>query len=226
MDKRTARTARDWSIYPGHAVTEGRGRALKKRNDMAAHSDEDLIERLRRGDESAFAQVYQAEKATVYGYLLRLGRDPNVAADLFQNVWLKLARHAPRLSADSHLRAWLITVARREYISFRRAQALDLSRVLVLGLAQEASPASAPDAGGQALLEALHRLSDADREVLLLAADSELDAGDRASALGISEVALRQRLARARRRLTRLLEAESSLEDGVAAPGAKRGVRP
>jgi RNA polymerase sigma factor (sigma-70 family) len=197
---------------------------LKERDDVAAHRDQDLIERLRQGDEDAFAQIYQAEKATLYGYLLRLGRDPNVAADLFQNVWLKLARHAPRLRADSNLRAWLLTVARREYISFRRAQALDLSRLLVLGLAPEASLASPPDADGQALLEALHRLSDADREVLLLCADSGLDSADRATALGISEVALRQRLARARGRLQRLLETESAVEDG--APAASKGVRP
>jgi RNA polymerase sigma factor (sigma-70 family) len=198
---------------------------LKERDDVAAHRDQDLIERLRQGDEDAFAQIYQAEKATVYGYLLRLGRDPNVAADLFQNVWLKLARYAPRLRADSNLRAWLLTVARREYISFRRAQALDLSRLLVLGLAPEASLASTADADGQALLEALHRLSDADREVLLISADSALDSADRAAALGISEVALRQRLARARRRLQHLLEAEAALDDAATAPLGK-GMRP
>jgi RNA polymerase sigma factor (sigma-70 family) len=199
---------------------------LKKRDDVAEHRDESLIDRLRQGDEGAFAQIYQAEKATVYGYLLRLGRDPNVAADLFQNVWLKLARHAPRLRADSNLRAWLLTVARREYISFRRAQALDLSRLLVLGLAPEASPTNAPDADGQALLEALHRLSDADREVLLLGADSGLGSADQATALGISEPALRQRLARARRRLQRLLETDSELEGGASAPVASKGMRP
>lgn len=190
-----------------------------------ARDDADLIERLRQGDEDAFAQIYQAEKASVFGFLLRLGRDANVAADLFQNVWLKLARHAPRLRADSNVRAWLLTVARREFISFRRAQALDVSRLLVLGLDAAPSVADAPDADGQALLDALQRLSDADREVLLLSADGGLDSAARADALGISEVALRQRLARARRRLMDLLEAERSREDGAAARASSKGMR-
>ena len=145
-----------------------------------------------------------------------------MAADLFQNVWLKLARHAPHLRADSNLRGWLLTVARREYISFRRAQALDLSRVLLLGLAPDPSAASAADAEGRELLEALHRLSDADREVLLLCAESSLDAAARAAALGISEVAVRQRLARARRRLMQVLESDGPLED---ARSPERGAR-
>jgi len=190
---------------------------------MPPPPDEDLLERLRQGDEAAFAQVYAAEKATVYGYLLRLGRDVNVAADLFQNVWLKLARHAPNLRADSNLRGWLLTVARREYISYRRAQALDLSRVLLLGMAPDPSVSSAPDAESRELLDALQRLSDADREVLLLCAESDLDAAERAAVLGISEVALRQRLARARRRLQRLLESDGGVEGDARSP--ERGAR-
>jgi RNA polymerase sigma-70 factor (ECF subfamily) len=188
---------------------------------VTTDNDPDLIERLRQGDEAAFAQVYAAEKATVYGFLLRLGRDPNVAADLFQNVWLKLARNAPLLRADSNLRGWLLTVARREYLSFRRAQALDLSRLLLLGLDSDASAVNAPDAEDASLLVALHRLTDADREVLLMNAESELDAAARAAALGISEVALRQRLARARRRLLRLLNAEPALGRSATAKGAR-----
>jgi RNA polymerase sigma factor (sigma-70 family) len=183
--------------------------------------DPELIARLRRGDEAAFAQVYAAEKATVYGFLLRLGRDANIAADLFQNVWLKLARNAPLLRADSNLRGWLLTVARREYLSFRRAQALDLSRLLLLGIESDGAAASAPEAEDQSLLEALDRLADADREVLLLNAESGLDAAARAAALGISEVALRQRLARARRRLTRLLNEDRALNGDAAARGAR-----
>src|SRR5690606_2421525 len=80
-----------------------------------------LLEALRGGSPEAFQQVYFAEKNWVFALLLRLSGDANVAADLFQNVWLKLARHAARLHEDTNLRAWLTTVARREYLSYRRA---------------------------------------------------------------------------------------------------------
>jgi RNA polymerase sigma-70 factor (ECF subfamily) len=170
-----------------------------------------LIEGLQRADPLAFETLYEREKAALYGFLLRLARDRHVAADLFQNVWLKLARHAARLRADSNLRAWLYTVARREFLSFRRAQALDLSRVLVPSIEPEVEGGEDHGLGLVALGTAFSQLGDADREVLLLAAASELDAEAAAQVLGISDVAFRQRLARARRRLAqRLSEAGDS----------------
>jgi len=177
-----------------------------------------LIARLRAGDAAAFDLVYDAEKASVYGFLLRSCRDPHTAADLFQNVWLKLARHAARLSEDSNLRAWLLTVARREYIGFRRAQALDISRVLLLGLAPQTEHTGEPEAD-LALCTALARLADADREVLLLGV-SGLEPEAMADALGVTSAAFRQRLSRARRRLAALLET-----DGPSEQAATKGAR-
>ena len=180
--------------------------------------DIDLIRRLRRGDARAFDEVYAAHKDLIYGLLLRLSRDAATAADLYQNVWLKLARHARDLRDDSNIGAWLCTVARREYISFRRAEALDLSRVFLLGRARdEAAPERLDE--DLAIQRALGRLSDADREVLLLSV-SGLDPESVAETVGVSAVALRQRLARARRRLTQLLEREPFAMD---ARGATKG---
>ncbi|MEO8179123.1 MAG: sigma-70 family RNA polymerase sigma factor [Deltaproteobacteria bacterium] len=183
-----------------------------------------LIEGLRRADPLAFETLYEREKAGLYGFLLRLARDPHVASDLFQNVWLKLARHAARLRSDSNLRAWLFTVARHEYASFRRAQALDLSRVLALGLEpREPDDSVERDTQRLAFAAALGRLSDADREVVLLAGVAGLDAEAAAEVLGISAVAFRQRLARARRRLgEHLREPLPGTEIPEAAP---KGVR-
>lgn len=179
-------------------------------------SDPELVVRLRRGEPAAFEQVYMAERSAIYGFLLRLSRDPSVAADLFQNVWMKLAEKAAELREDSHLRAWLVTVARHEFLSFRRAQALDLSRLLLLGLSQRDQVVESPDADeSRTLAAALESLVDADRELILLSALGGLDAGELALTLGISYDALRQRLARARRRLA---EAARELEQLPAGP--------
>jgi RNA polymerase sigma-70 factor, ECF subfamily len=187
---------------------------------LPTNSDRELLEGLRRGDPAAFERVYASEKAALYGFLLRLSRDPHASADLFQNVWLKLARNAAQLRDDSNVRAWLFTVARREYLSFRRAQALDLSRLLLLGLAPEAPEACCED--DLSLQAALARLADADREVLLLAA-SGLEHGALAEALGASPAAVRQRLTRARRRLTQLLDTPDTEARREAAPATKGG---
>jgi RNA polymerase sigma factor (sigma-70 family) len=169
------------------------------------HTEEHLIDQLKSGDPAAFEAIYARERRAVYAFLVRLSGDTNVAADLFQNVWLKLARHAQGLRADTRIRAWLLTVARHEFISYRRAQALDLSRLLVLD-----RPAATPEPADPRLSElaaALARLGDRDREVLLLTSVEGLDADQAAQALDVSAPALRQRLSRARRRLSEMLEA-------------------
>jgi len=178
-----------------------------------------LIDELRRGSLAAFEQVYFAEKNRVFGFLLRLSGDSNVAADLFQNVWLKLARHAPRLNDETHVRAWLLTVARREYLSYRRAQIVDLSRFLAWGRQAEAAASSlAPSVEAYELEVALEALSEADREVLLLAAVEGLESASAAAAMGITSAAWRQRLSRARGRLAKELELARVPRQPVTAP--------
>lgn len=173
-----------------------------------------LVARLISGGEQAFAEVYAREKAAVYGFLLRLAGDPSIAADLFQNVWLKLARSAPRLHAESHLRGWLITVARREYLSFRRAQAIDISRWLTpkSKATQQAEPVvvASLDPGMRDLQKALQSLADGDREVLLVTATEDLEPEQMADVLGLTREAYRKRLSRARTRLEQLLAAQDA----------------
>lgn len=176
-------------------------------------STESLLERLRSGSgetfERAFRTVYAAEKSVVYGLLLRLSADPDAAADLFQNVWIKLARHRQRLRDDTVLRAWLCAVARREYLNYRRAQLLDLGRLLTLGR-EPSSEGTLPDPRLGEVNAALRQLSDADRELLLMTSIDGLSPRQAAEALGINEAALRQRVSRARHRLVTVLENDAA----------------
>jgi len=185
---------------------------------MTASSEAELIEALAADDaevfEAAFRAAYGAHRSVVFGFLLRLAGDSDTAADLFQNVWLKLSQHRQRLRPDTELRAWLCTVARREYLSYRRAQTLDLGRLLAIGR----EPAPDPTEQDPRLVEvnaALRRLPDADREVLLSTSVDGLSLRQAAGVLGISEPALRQRLVRARRRL------DAAFERGRTARGRR-----
>lgn len=164
-----------------------------------------LIGELRAGSKAAFDRVYHAEKSIVYGFLLRHSGDPHVAADLFQNVWLKLARHSARLRPDTNIRAWLMTVARNEHVSYRRAQLVDLSRLLAVGR-EPPDPAVTTHPRLSDCAAALAALSDSDREVLLTTSVDGLSNERAAAVLGITEPALRQRLSRARKRLATELE--------------------
>src|SRR5947207_2419794 len=134
-----------------------------------------MVEGLRRGDRRAFSDAFDKYRARVHAFLRRLSGRADVADDLFQEVWLKLARNASRLEEDTDLAAWLFTVARNAHVSWRRWSMLDLSRLVALDDEPILAPAETrPDrkletARAVAMLErALQSLSAKDREVLLL----------------------------------------------------------
>jgi RNA polymerase sigma-70 factor (ECF subfamily) len=178
-----------------------------------------LVDALRRGEAAAFDAVYGRYRARVLAFLLRLTGRREVAEDLFQETWLKLARHAARLDEDTDLAAWLFTVARNAWVSHRRWAVLDISRLVALG-DDDASPAPAPDPDARAdaarrlahLERALASLPAGSREVLLIVGVEGFDQEQAAKILGITYEALRQRLSRARAQLARLMESVETKE--------------
>jgi RNA polymerase sigma factor (sigma-70 family) len=172
----------------------------------------DTLERLRRGDPAAFDRVYSTYRAPVFGFLRRLSRRNDVAEDLLQETFLRLARASAGLAEDTNLRAWLFTVARNLYVSHRRWEVLDVSRWLAsVDDAQVPSGAPGPEAETESaraiarIEAAINGLSASSREVLILVCIEGLGQEEVAAILGLRYDALRQRLARARAELAEKL---------------------
>lgn len=144
----------------------------------------------------------EAHTAAVLAYALRrTSRDDaaDVVAETFLVAWRRLDDVDERTALP-----WLYAVARRVLLSQQRAtrrQQAIVQRVAA-GLPE------APDMplGSPRVLEALAALSEAEREVLMLAAWEELSSGEAARVLGCSATAYRIRLHRARRRLRARLD--------------------
>jgi RNA polymerase sigma-70 factor (ECF subfamily) len=179
---------------------------------VAEPPESKLVEGLARGDTQAFDAVYTRLRAPLYAFLVRLSGRVDLAEDLLQETWLRLARFAAQLPLDTELRPWLFTVARNLYRSHRRWQLLDSERLRQLGWLPPATAAPSPfesavaNATERAVELALLRLSIEHREVLLLCSVSGFEPAQAAGILGISDVAVRQRLARARAKLRERLE--------------------
>jgi RNA polymerase sigma-70 factor (ECF subfamily) len=178
-----------------------------------AGDDRALLDGLRRGEAAAFDALYARLRAPLYGFLVRLAGRRDLADDLLQETFVKLATHAARLDADTDVKAWLFTVARNQYRSWRRWSLVDADRLRLLGLAAPAAATDTPEQRAQAneeerrLERALAELPAADREVLLLVAVEGLGQDQVAQVLGVRHDAVRQRVARARARLAAKLEA-------------------
>ena len=177
---------------------------------MDPQSEPALIGRLRAGEAAAFDSVYASYNTRLFTFLVRLTRNRDRASDLLEETWLRLVAHAHRLRPDTRLGPWLFTVARNLYISECRATVFEASDA---ALWQRAATGPSPfeEAAGseseRRLEAALAGLPLQYREVLLLVAVEGLSPSEAAAVCGISNVALRQRLSRARAMLARRLEA-------------------
>jgi len=182
---------------------------------------------LQRGDRTAFDAAYARYRRRLYAFLVRLSGKPEIAEDLFQETWLKLARSAHRLADDTDLGAWLFTVARNAWVSHRRWTALDVGRLIALG--EESRPRSHPAQPGvdlDARTDAARRLAELEtavaelspklREAILLVGIEGFEPDRAAAILGIRPDALRQRLARARAQLVARLGPMHSAEEAPA----------
>jgi RNA polymerase sigma-70 factor (ECF subfamily) len=88
----------------------------------------DLAQLLRscaRGDEDAFARLYDAVSGRLYGLVLRVVRDPaqseEVSQEAFIHIWQHSARYDPQKGSPL---AWMLTIAHRKAVDrVRSAQA-------------------------------------------------------------------------------------------------------
>jgi RNA polymerase sigma-70 factor (ECF subfamily) len=179
--------------------------------------ERELVDRLRAGEGAALTAAYEQHGEAILRFLVRLCRRRELAEDLFQETWVRLARHARRLEPDTQLRAWLYAVARNLYRDHARWAVLDGERLGTLASWWHLSAASgegAPEAAAIAsaararLERAIARLPTAGREVLLLVAAEGLSVDEAARILVITPEAARQRLHRARAELARALSKE------------------
>jgi RNA polymerase sigma-70 factor, ECF subfamily len=82
-----------------------------------------LIERVRRGDADAFAQLYDRHAALVYGIARRMLGNPAQAEDVAQSVFLQVWSR-PASFQGGTFAAWIATVARNASIDVLRSAAV------------------------------------------------------------------------------------------------------
>ena len=155
-----------------------------------------------------------------YGPVLAFARrrlDPDLAQDVVAETFLTAWRRLDELTGEPL--PWLYRIAGHAVANQRRSQVrrsrLDDRVRRLTGLVAAPDPADAVIESGR-LLEAFNSLSERDREVLRLATWEQLSTVDAAFALECSPAALKVRLHRARRRLSRRLGEEGSRHDAAS----------
>jgi RNA polymerase sigma-70 factor (ECF subfamily) len=76
-----------------------------------------LLGRSSRGDEAAFAEVYDLTSARVYGLARRVVRDPAQAEEVAQEAYLEIWRQSARYDeARGNPLAWILTIVHRRAV--------------------------------------------------------------------------------------------------------------
>src|SRR3546814_18417891 len=91
--------------------------------NLNTSSDErELLLMLRQGDETAFEAIYREYSAGLFGFILRLVKDRDAAADLLQELFIKACNNRAGIDPDKSYRSFLFTIAKHiVYNYFRRA---------------------------------------------------------------------------------------------------------
>jgi RNA polymerase sigma-70 factor, ECF subfamily len=159
--------------------------------------------------------LFAKHHGEIYAYLIRMLRDPELAADLTQDAFIKAYRNYDSLEKPENARAWLYQIAHRVALDHIRRQKI-VRFMPWTGESHGAAPSTerlVMDAHLSGDLQrALARIPERQRAALLLAELHDLTGLELAAALGVSHVAARALLTRARESLRQALATEREAE--------------
>ena len=90
------------------------------RSNSVHHADECLLELCARANDIAYEALIEHYQQPVYNLVYRLMDDPADAADVVQEVFLKIFRSIGNFRGDSSLKTWIYRISCNEAYNHRR----------------------------------------------------------------------------------------------------------
>jgi RNA polymerase sigma-70 factor (ECF subfamily) len=135
-----------------------------------------LLRAVARGDEAAFARLYDLVAGRVYGLARRVLRDPAQAEEVTQEVLVEVWRTAPRYDPSrGSATSWIFTIAHRRAVDRVRSEQASAERTRRVAEREATTPydhvveAATARVEQQQVRRCLKNLTDLQREALTLA---------------------------------------------------------
>ncbi|MEA3403276.1 MAG: sigma-70 family RNA polymerase sigma factor [Armatimonadota bacterium] len=166
------------------------------------------VEAARNGDERAYEALFRGHKDSVYSLAMHFAGDPELAADLTQEAFVRAWERLPTLRDPAAFSGWLrtmtVNLVRDHFRGARDEEALDGADPLPSG---EDGPSRAVERSEQdrAVREAVLRLPEHQRTVVTMHHLEGIPVTEIARMLGLPKGTVVSRLARGRENLRRRL---------------------
>jgi len=163
-------------------------------------NDQDLILAIQEGSLEALGVIYDRHRRLVYRTALAICNDPEAAADLLQDVFLRPFRFARRIDPQRPLEPWLYRVTTNLAYSWvkRRHRWIrsleDIAEWMTSGKRQSPQQLAEQDEDSQRIREALARLPLSQRVVVVLYYINDLSLQEIAEIVRIPEGTVKSRL--------------------------------
>ncbi len=198
---------------------------------MAVQSlDAELVSRFKSGDQQAFTQIVERYQDRVFTLALRWMHDRQVAEEVAQEVFLALYRSLENFRGDAKLSTWIYRVVVNHCKNkklYRHRRKMDRHEPLEGKRAHEPDgmerqiPAEGPGADAstyqgeaeQLIHEALQRLDEEQRRIIVLRDIQDLSYEEISDILGLARGTVKSRLHRARAQLAAILSERIDLRD-------------
>ena len=182
--------------------------------------DNEIISRVLRGEQNAYAELVNRYQAYVFTLVLRMIKSREDAEEVAQDVFIKAYRSLADFRGESKFSTWLYTIANTTSITFLRKKKLD---VYSLDNEKVFEVADSKDSGFRANLveqksrvnmvnEAIALLSPDDAEIITLFYKAEQNLEEISRILRLETNTVKVRLHRARTRLKEKMEKNFSEE--------------
>lgn len=159
-------------------------------------TDSELMQRYVKGDASAFKMLYTRHKDPLYRYLLRGCNNRDTAAELFQDIWLRIINARARYRPSGRFATYLFGIAHNRLVDFYRSRRIEpvFSTEIAAPAAEQPEAQLDLKQKAQRLITAINALPFDQREAILLKEERDFSLDEIATITGVGRETVKSRL--------------------------------
>lgn len=205
---------------------------------MTREQEAEIIRRVQSGDTEAYEALVTEYQKNVYNLALRMTGNPEDAADMSQEAFIKAYSSLALFRGDSKFSVWLYRIVSNVCLDHLRRQSRrqtlslsveddegDEAQIDIPDLSQSPEELLERQLTREAVRRGLDSLPPAQRQILLLREIQGLSYEEISAALNIDEGTVKSRIFRARKKLCAFLVSDGTIPGSVSSSRQRGGER-